>query len=134
MDYFDHWKSFLSQNSDLQGGALMSLDGALISKMSFGSVIPDCVALVTLAHQLIQDTHIGELDVLVLEGEHGYVVLMPILDKAIFAVLAQKNARLGLVILDMRRAIDVSFGPGLAIEPIFPPRPPKRDTAHAKLS
>jgi predicted regulator of Ras-like GTPase activity (Roadblock/LC7/MglB family) len=135
MDSAQHWTSFLSRNSDLQGGALMSLDGELISKMSFvGSVIPDCVAMVTLVRQLTEDAHLGEFDVLVLRGEQGYVVLMSVLDKAILAVLAHKNSKLGLVILDMRRAIDGSFGPGLAIEPVFPPQPPQQGTAHARPS
>lgn len=136
MDYSEDWKQFLAENPEIEGGALMTADGSFISSAAIEDAerasIAHCAALVAIAHQLIQDAMRGEFDVLVVEGKQGYVVLMPILDKAILAVLARKQAKLGLVILDMRCAIDTRFGSGLASEAIISPQPPMPDDARAK--
>jgi predicted regulator of Ras-like GTPase activity (Roadblock/LC7/MglB family) len=135
MDFTHNWKLLLSENSDIQGGALISADGVLISQTAFGNHKTSaayCAAIVAIAHQLTWTTECGECEAIVLECEHRYIVLMPVLDKTVFAVLAREQAKVGLLILDMSRVIDDgSFGPGLAPEPIFPPRPPKRGSAHA---
>ncbi len=116
----------------------MTVDGMVISSMSFGSAddyeksASRCAELGRIAQQLILKTNFGDLDTLVLEGELGFLIVLPILDKAFLAVLARKQAKLGLVILDMRGAIDGSFGSGLASEPIFIPRPPRSNTSHAR--
>lgn len=126
MDYSEHWQQFLVGNADIQGCALISLDGALISEANFdGADYPEltlapCASALSIARQLARDTQRGELRECVLQGEQGFVVLMPVLDNAVFAVLAHKHAKLGLVLLDMRRAIDESFG---AAEPAFVPQP-----------
>lgn len=138
MDYSDYWNQLLSRNNDIQGGALIKVDGVLISGSKFGTaenqktVVAYCAAIMTIGHELNQGVGQGEFEEYILEGKQGYVVLMPVLDKAIFAVLARKQAKLGLVILDMKSAIDGSFGPGLAGEPIFPSQPPKWDSAYAQ--
>ncbi|MFN8373226.1 MAG: roadblock/LC7 domain-containing protein [Anaerolineae bacterium] len=121
----------------MEGGAYFSADGVLITSAKFGSsedVAEICVhwaAMTAIAHQFCEYVERGEFEALVLEAENGYIVLMPYLDKAILAVLARKQARIGVVLLDMHRAIDGLFGSGLAGELISPPRPPKRGTAHA---
>jgi uncharacterized protein len=138
MDFTEHWKEFLSGSADLQGGALLSTDGVLITSSAFGraekceSSAAGCAALIALAHELSRETGHGECDSVMLTGEQGHVILMPVLDKTVFAVLARRDAKLGLIFLDMGRAIKGPFGPGMATERIFPPRPPKRGSAHAK--
>ncbi len=138
MDHANHWKQVLSRNHDIQGGALMTTDGVLISSAGFGSpddnepMLAHCAAAMTIAQELSQGTGCGDLNAFILEGKQGYTVLLPVLDKAILAVLVGKQAKLGLVLLDMQGAIDDgSFGPGLATDLILPPRPLKGDAAHA---
>lgn len=136
MDFSAHWKQFLSECPEITGGAFLTTDGMLISDTNFGDTetnekaVHRCAAIIAIAHQLTEDTQRGEFQALIFEGEYGYLVLVPVLDKAIFAVLAHKQAKLGLILLEMRRAIDDPFGPGLAAEPIILPRPPKYDSAY----
>jgi predicted regulator of Ras-like GTPase activity (Roadblock/LC7/MglB family) len=139
MDFSNHWKRFLSETPEIQGGAFISADGVLISAAAFGS--PEhsdiyaayCASFVAIAHQLFQDAGRGECEAIILECEHGYIVLMPVLDKTVFAVLARKQTPIGLIILDMLHALhDGPFGPGLAAEPILPPHSPKRGSAYAR--
>jgi predicted regulator of Ras-like GTPase activity (Roadblock/LC7/MglB family) len=138
MDFSKHWKQFLSDKPGLEGGALFTPDGVLLSSATFGA--PDdceisvarCAAAVAIARQLAHDAQRTEFKELVFEGEESYLVLLPILDKAILAVLAAKRTKLGLTLLDMRQAIDERFGPGLATEPIFLPFMPKSGSAHTR--
>jgi predicted regulator of Ras-like GTPase activity (Roadblock/LC7/MglB family) len=138
MDFSSHWKQFLSECPEITGGAFLTADGVLISSVAFGTseagenAATHCAAVVAIAQQLAEFAERGECGAYILEGEGGHVILMPVLDKAILAVLTPKQIKLGLVLLDMRRAIHEWFGPGLAAEPIFPPRPPKWGTAHAR--
>jgi uncharacterized protein len=137
MDFSEDWWEFLSRSREIEGGALMTVDGVLITSAKFGSSETEetlwthCAAFVAIARQFTEYTERGEFDALILEGKHGYIILMPVIDKTIFAVLARKQAKLGLVLLDMRGAIHGPFGPGLAREPIVLPRPPKHGGAHA---
>jgi predicted regulator of Ras-like GTPase activity (Roadblock/LC7/MglB family) len=41
-----------------------------------------------------------------IEGENGFVVLISVGEEAVLTVLARKDARLGLIFLDMRRAVE----------------------------
>jgi uncharacterized protein len=139
MDFSAQWKRFLSESTDIQGGAFLTADGVLISEARFGSAEEDqettvryCAAAAATASQPTAYSERGEFETLILEGQQGIFVLMPVLDKAYLAVLVSKQARLGLVLLDMRRAIDAYFGPGLAAEAIFSPLPPKSGTAHTR--
>jgi predicted regulator of Ras-like GTPase activity (Roadblock/LC7/MglB family) len=40
------------------------------------------------------------------KGEKGYVVLMSVGEEAVLTVLAREQAKLGLILLDMRRAAE----------------------------
>jgi predicted regulator of Ras-like GTPase activity (Roadblock/LC7/MglB family) len=134
MDFADCWKQLLSESLDIQGGAFFTTDGVLISQQAFATSeisFRHIAAAVAIAHDLANSVGRGELDVLILEDARGYIVLIPVMDKAILTVAAQKQAKLGLVMLDMRRAIDKWFGPGLAGEPVLSPLPPKHDSALA---
>ncbi len=137
MDFSARWKQLLSENTDIEGGVFLTTNGVPISWSKFAEqdheiVVRHCAAVAAIAHQLTVDSERSEFEALVLEGKQGYLVLMPVMDKANLAILVRKQARLGLVLLDIRRAIDDTFGPGLAVEPIFPPRSPKRGTAFAR--
>ena len=48
----------------------------------------------------------GYLDQVYIKGENGYVVLMSVGEEAVLTVLARREAKLGLVFLDMRRCVE----------------------------
>jgi len=137
MDHSKQWNEFLSMSADLQGGALIGMDSVLISCSRFDDTehreisIAHCIAAVRLACEINRDAKYGAFEMFVLRGRRGNVIFMPILNMAIFVVLAHKQANIEQVLLDMRRAIWGPFHPGLLVEPAFPPHPPKRDRAKA---
>ena len=48
----------------------------------------------------------GDLDQVYIRGSTGYVILMSVGEEAVLTVLARKEAKLGLLFLDIRRATE----------------------------
>jgi len=48
----------------------------------------------------------GSLEQVYIKGEKGYVILMSVGEEAVLTSLAREQAKLGLIFLDMRRAIE----------------------------
>jgi len=136
MDFSRQLKELLSSSGDIQGAAYFTADGVLISELMFGSkdaaeyFALHCASATAIASQLMMDANYGDFEAFVVEGEGGYVILMPVMDETILGVLVRKDAKLGLVLLDMRNK--GSGGTSMAGEFIIPPRPPKRGGAHAR--
>ena len=67
-------------------------------------------AMLSLGERIASELGRGVLDQVYIRGDSGYVILMSvgIADEAeaVLTVLARKNAKLGLIFLDMRRTAD----------------------------
>jgi predicted regulator of Ras-like GTPase activity (Roadblock/LC7/MglB family) len=53
-----------------------------------------------------QRTGGGSLAQVYIKGEKGYVILMSVGEEAVLTALAREQAKLGLILLDMRRAAE----------------------------
>ncbi len=62
-------------------------------------------AMLSLGERIASELGRGNLDQVYIKGENGYVFLMAVGSEAVLTVLARKDARLGLLLLDMRRAV-----------------------------
>jgi uncharacterized protein len=144
MDYLACLSDLQSSSADVEGAMFVSMDGKLIAS-SFQAGTHDkeesaarhCAEALTLALDLVSLTARGNLDTVYIKAEHGYVIVMSVGTIAALVVLARAQAKLGLIFLDMMRAVkglegDMD-GPFLN-EPIFPWRPPKRGHGYAKPS
>lgn len=132
MDFSSQWREFFAECPEIEGGVLFTADGLLISAAKFAPRrVAACAAALALAQPLAASTGRDPLDTLILESAGGYLILLPILDKAVFAALVDKRAKLGMVVLEMKHAVDARFGPGLAGDGVVVPRPPKRNGARA---
>ena len=94
---------------DIEASAVVSMDGLIIASALPHGVEPDRVsamsaALLSLGERISLELSRGTLDQLFVKGEDGYVVLISIGGKAVLTALARKEARLGMVLLSMRRA------------------------------
>ena len=58
----------------------------------------------SLGERIANELGRGTLDQVYIKGENGYVFLMAVGSEAVLTVLARKEAKLGLLLLDMRRA------------------------------
>ena len=63
-------------------------------------------AMLSLGERIAGELGRGLLDQVYVKGDDGYVILMSVGEEAVLTVLARKEAKLGLIFLDMRRAVE----------------------------
>jgi predicted regulator of Ras-like GTPase activity (Roadblock/LC7/MglB family) len=96
---------------DIEASAVVSMDGLIMASALPSGIEEDRVAAMAAAMQSLGDRIAGELgrgylDQVFIKGENGYVVQMSIGEEAVLTVLTRKEAKLGLVFLDMRRCVE----------------------------
>jgi predicted regulator of Ras-like GTPase activity (Roadblock/LC7/MglB family) len=94
---------------DVEASALVSVDGLIIASDLAADVEEDRVsamsaAMLSLGERIAGELGRGTLDQVYIRGDNGYVILMSVGEEAVLTALAHKDAKLGLVFLDMRRA------------------------------
>ena len=101
----------MEENHEVEAAALVSLDG-----FTMASALPDgmqedrvgamSAAILGLGERAAAELGKGHLSQVFIEGENGYVMLIAAGDRAVLTCLAGKQAKLGLVLYDMREAAD----------------------------
>lgn len=97
----------MENNQEIQAAALVSLDGftmasALPEGMQEDRVGAMSAAILGLGERAAAELGRGALSQVFIEGESGYVVLISAGDRAVLTALADIEAKLGLVLYDMR--------------------------------
>ncbi len=103
-------EKFVSSTPDLQGAALVTLDGLPLT-----SVLPSSfdeertaamsAAMLSLGEKIGQELTRGVVERVTVEGKTGYSILSGCGDEAMLIVLASKEAKQGLVFLVIKRLI-----------------------------
>ncbi len=106
----DRLRDLQSSSPDVEAAAVVSVDGLTMASALPREVEEDRVsamsaAMLSLGERIATELGRGNLDQVYIKGENGYVFLMAVGSEAVLTVLARKNARLGLLLLDMRRAV-----------------------------
>ncbi|MEJ2732380.1 MAG: roadblock/LC7 domain-containing protein [Anaerolineae bacterium] len=96
---------------DIEASAVVSVDGLIIASALPPDVEEDRVsamsaAMLSLGERIAGELGRGLLDQVYIRGANGYVILSAVGEEAVLTVLARKDAKLGLVFLDMRRAAE----------------------------
>jgi len=63
-------------------------------------------AMLSLGERIATELGRGSLEQVYIKGSNGYVMLMSVGEDAVLTALARENAKLGLILLDMRRAVE----------------------------
>lgn len=100
-----------TRTPDVEASAIISVDGLPIASSLPAGAEEDRVAAMSAAMLSLGDRIAGELGQGMLEqiyvkGENGYIVLADIGGQAVLTVMARANAKLGLVFLEMHRAVE----------------------------
>jgi predicted regulator of Ras-like GTPase activity (Roadblock/LC7/MglB family) len=90
---------------------VVSVDGLIMASALPSGIEEDRVsamsaAMLSLGERIAGELGRGYLDQVYIKGENGYVILMSIGEEAVLTVLARQAAKLGLIFLDMRRAVE----------------------------
>ncbi len=99
-----------ASSGDVEGAAIVSVDGLSMASSLTGNVEEDRVsamsaAMLSLGERISSELGRGELEQVNVKGSDGYVVLTSVGEEAVLTVLARKDAKLGLILLDVNRAV-----------------------------
>jgi predicted regulator of Ras-like GTPase activity (Roadblock/LC7/MglB family) len=97
----------MDESRDIEAAALVSLDGftmasALPEGMQEDRVGAMSAAILGLGERASAELGRGQLSQVFIEGDDGYVMLIAAGDRAVLTCLAGIDAKLGLVLYDMR--------------------------------
>lgn len=98
-----------ASSPDVEASAVVSADGLIVASDLPSGVEEDRVsamsaAMLSLGDRIATELRRGVLDQVYIHGENGYVVLKAAGEEAVLTVLARKEAKLGLILYDMKKA------------------------------
>lgn len=107
----DRLRDMQASSPDIEGSAIVSVDGLSIASALLPEIEEDRVsamsaAMLSLGERIATELGRGGLEQVYIKGENGYVLLMSVGDEAVLTVMARKEAKLGLILLDMKRAVE----------------------------
>lgn len=107
----DRIRDLQASTPDIEASAIVSVDGLIMASALPASVEEDRVsamsaAMLSLGERIASELGRGVLNQVYIKGNDGYVILMSVGEDAVLTVLARKEAKLGLVFLDMRRTVE----------------------------
>ena len=107
----DRLREMQVSSPDIEGSAIVSVDGLSIASALHQEIEEDRVsamsaAMLSLGERIASELGRGVLDQVYIKGESGYVLLMAVGEEAVLTAMARKEAKLGLILLDMRRAVE----------------------------
>ncbi len=101
----------LQRTEGVEASAIVSADGLTIaSALPAGTeeerVSAMSAAMLALGERIAGELGRGTLEQVYIRGKEGHVLLMSVGEEAVLTLLAREDAKLGLVLLDMRRAAE----------------------------
>ncbi len=100
-----------ASSGDVEAAAIVSVDGLSMASLLPPGVEEDRVsamsaAMLSLGERIASELTRGELEQVNVKGNNGYVILTSVGEEAVLTVMARKDAKLGLILLDVNRAVD----------------------------
>lgn len=107
----DELRELQISTPDIEASAVVSLDGLMMASSLPAGMEEDRIsamsaAMLSLGERIAGELGRGYLEQVYIKGENGFVILMSVGDEAVLTVLARKQAKLGLIFLDMRRTVE----------------------------
>jgi uncharacterized protein len=102
-------KTLVSNTPDVEGAAMVSVDGLVVAAVLPAGTDEDRVsamaaALLSLGERTSDELQRGVLEQVYVKGDEGYIILMQAGAECVLEVIAGKAAKLGMVLLDSKRA------------------------------
>ncbi len=103
-------KTLVANTPDVEGAATVSLDGLILASVLPAGTDEDRVsamaaALLSLGERTAEELARGTLEQVYVKGNNGYIILMQAGKEAVLETIAGPGAKLGMVLLDMKRAV-----------------------------
>ncbi|MCA1993263.1 MAG: roadblock/LC7 domain-containing protein [Coleofasciculus sp. S288] len=103
-------QDFVSTTASVQGAAMVTTDGlplasSLPSGMDEERVSAMSAAMLSLGERISRELVRGEMDRIYVHGDEGYSILTSCGPDAVFLVLAGRDAKQGVLMLEIKRAV-----------------------------
>ena len=107
----DILNNFVSGTNDIQGAALVTPDGLPVATSLPGGLDEDRVsamsaAMLSLGDRIGKELSRGEIERIYVDGNDGYSVLTSCGQDAVLLVLASKEAKQGMLELEIKRTVE----------------------------
>ena len=107
----DRLRELQASSPDIEASVIVSVDGlsmasALPPGMEEDRVSAMSAAMLSLGERIASELKRGSLEQVYIKGEKGYAILLSIGREAVLTALTRTEAKLGLILLDMRRATE----------------------------
>jgi len=104
-------KEMQAATPDIEASAVVSVDGLIMASALPHEAEDDRVsamsaAMLSLGDRISHELGRGGLEQVFIRGDRGYVILTAVGEEAVLTALARAGAKLGLVFLEMRRAVE----------------------------
>ncbi len=101
--------SLMSSNSSIEGVALVTSDGLMISSklpegMDEDRISAMSAALLSLSERAVEELNKGIPEQVTIKGDKGYIILTSAGNESVLAVTTTPDAKLGLVYMDIKKA------------------------------
>ncbi len=99
-----------ASSAEVEAAAIVSVDGlSIASSLPVGTeedrVSAMSAAMLSLGERISNELGRGGLEQVFVKGENGFVILTAVGEEAVLTVLARKEAKLGLIFLDVSRTV-----------------------------
>jgi len=96
-------------SADIEASAVISTDGLILAALLPSAMDEDRVgamaaAMLSLGERTSDELGRGNLEQVLIKGDHGYVLMTHAGPDTVVTVVAKPSARLGLIFLDIKRA------------------------------
>ncbi|MBE9128276.1 MULTISPECIES: roadblock/LC7 domain-containing protein [unclassified Coleofasciculus] len=103
-------QNFVSTTPDVRGAAMVTTDGLPLASSLPGGMDEERVsamsaAMLSLGERIGRELGTGGMDRVYVQGHDGFSILTTCGDEALFLILANKEAKEGVLILEMKRTL-----------------------------
>jgi predicted regulator of Ras-like GTPase activity (Roadblock/LC7/MglB family) len=103
-------RELLSSTGDIEGAVVVSVDGLAIASALQAGVEEDRISamsavMLSLGERISGELGRGELEQVQVRGVNGFAILNAVGEEAVLTVMARKEARLGLILLEISRTV-----------------------------
>jgi hypothetical protein len=103
-------QKFVATTPEVQGAAVVTPDGLPLAASLPGSMDEERVsamsaAMLSLGERIGKELLAGVTDRIYVEGDEGFTILTSCGDEAVFLVLASKEAKQGVLMLEIKRTV-----------------------------
>lgn len=103
-------QSFVATTAEVQGAALVTPDGLPLASNLSGAMDEERVAamsaaMLSLGERIGVELARGAIDRIYIEGEEGFSILTSCGQDAVFLVLANRSAKQGILLLEIKRVV-----------------------------